>query len=392
MHGSLDSGVLRVLHIDTERGWRGGERQVFWLARELAQRGHHAAIAGRRSEPLGRRAVEAGLPLISCAPLFEGDPVAALRLRRTIKRERFDIVHAHTAHAVTLGAMATVKTEACLIAERRVDFRLRRNVGTRWKYGRADAIVAISEAVARVLEEGGIDRALIAVVPDATDLHREIQPASAGVLRSLGVFPGPPLVVQVAQLVDHKDPMTFVRAIAAAVRKVPSLQALLVGEGPLRPEIEDATRKLGLDGTLRLAGYRWDSDSLLAAATVVALSSREEGMGSVLLDALLLGKPVAATRAGGIPEVIEHDVSGLLSDVGDPEGLGHALVRLLTDKSLAHRLSAAATARAADFSVERMTERTLTVYRRVLAPVSARTLDRTLDTNVARSDSSRLAP
>ena len=202
------------------------------------------------------------------------------------------------------------------------------------------------------------------------DIHRCIEPASPATLLSLGVQPQAPLVVQVAHLVPHKDPLNFVRAVATARTRIPSLQALLVGDGPLRGEVESAVRKLGLTDTLHITGYRTDADALLAAADVAVLSSREEGLGSVLLDALLLGKPVAATRAGGIPEVIEHGVTGLIAAVNDPQALGDHIAALLSDRALATRFGAAARSRAAEFSVERMTERTLAVYERVLARTS----------------------
>ncbi len=174
-------------------------------------------------------------------------------------------------------------------------------------------------------------------------------------------------MVQVAQLVPHKDPLNFVRAIATARERVPDIQALLVGEGELRMSVENTGRALGLTGVLHVVGYRNDADALLAAADVVVLSSREEGMGSVLLDALLLAKPIAATRAGGIPDVVEQNINGLLAPVEDSRALGENISRLLTDRQLAQRLSAEAQRGAANFSVERMTERTLAVYARVIA-------------------------
>jgi glycosyltransferase involved in cell wall biosynthesis len=172
--------------------------------------------------------------------------------------------------------------------------------------------------------------------------------------------------VQVAQLVGHKDPVTFVRAVAAARRRVPGLHALLVGEGPLRPQVEAAVAESGVGDALHLTGYRKDADSLLAAADVATLSSEEEGLGTVLLDAMSMGKPTAATAAGGIPEIVQDDVSGILAPVHDAEKLGGAIARLLTDRALAARLAAGARARAAEFSVQRTAERTLAVYRRVL--------------------------
>ena len=356
-----------VLHVDTERGWRGGERQALWLAQSLAERGHGSIVAARGGEPLADRARDIGLEVVPCAPLFEADALAALRLRRVVISRRIDIVHAHTAHAAALGALATIGTDARLVAARRVDFRLRDNVGTRLKYGRARAIIAISHAVARALAESGVDPSRVHVVPDATDTTRRIVGASREVLASLGVPAGTPLVVQVSQLVGHKDPVNFVRAIAAARIEAPSLHALLVGDGVLRGEVEREIALLGLGDVVHLAGYRTDADSLLAAADVASLSSKEEGMGSVLLDAMLLGKPVAATRAGGIPEIVLDGESGLLAPVADPQALGGAIARLVNDRALAARVGAAGRARVNAFSVDRMAERTLAVYERVLA-------------------------
>ena len=387
---------MRILHIDTERGWRGGERQTLWLAAELARRGHLSLVAARADEPLAERARDAGLEVVPCAPAFEADPRAVLRLRRIIRRHRIEIVHAHTAHAVALAALAAMGLDARLVVSRRVDFHLRRNPGTRWKYARADAIIAVSRAVAAVLTTDGVEASRIAVVPDGTDLHREIEPASSMTLASLGVALPNALVVQVAQLVPHKDPLNFVRAVAVAQRRIPRLQALLVGDGALRSAAEAERASLDLTSTLHLTGYRPDADSLLAAANVVVLSSREEGMGSVLLDALVLGKPIAATHAGGIPDVIEHGVNGLLAPVADPTGLGDNIVRLLTDRAMATRLAANAKARAPEFSVERMTDRTMDIYERVLArsPLdSPEDVHRRADApSAARSASSTRAP
>jgi glycosyltransferase involved in cell wall biosynthesis len=368
---------MRILHIDTERGWRGGERQALWLAQALQRRGHPAVVAARPDEPLAQRAREAGLEVVPCSPSFEADPVAVLGLRRRLRELRIEIVHAHTGHAVGLGALATLGTTVKLVVSRRVDFPLRRNAGTRWKYGRAAAIIAISNAVADVLIRSGIAENRIAVIPDGVDMERTIAPAAPETLHSLGVPFGAPLVVQVAQLVPHKDPLNFVRSIAAARERVPSLQALLVGDGPLRPAIAGAIRTLRLEETLHAPGYRQDADALLAAADVVVLSSREEGMGSVLLDALFLGKPIAATRAGGIPEIISHEMTGLLSPVNDSSALGANIASLIEDRALATRLATAARARADAFSIERLADRTLTIYERVLSGAPLDDLDAT---------------
>jgi len=358
---------MHILHIDTERGWRGGERQALWLAQELARRGHACTVAARPDHPLAQRARDAGLPVVKCAPGFEGDPITAYRLRRAVRRFGIDIVHAHAGHDVTLGALAVLGTRARLIVSRRVDVKPRDNAGTRWKYSRAAAILAVSRAVADILAASGVDRARVAVVPDGVDLHRDVLPAGADLLARLGVPAGAPMAVQVAQLVRHKDPLTFVRAVVRARRDVPDLHGVLAGDGPLRPAVDAEIAGLHAGAYVHAVGYRTDADALIAAASVCVLSSREEGMGSVLLDAMCFGRPVAATRAGGIPEAVEEGVTGLLAPVGDADALGAAIGRLAVDGPLARRLGEAGRERVRRFSVERMTDATLHAYESALA-------------------------
>ncbi len=381
--------TIRVLHVDTEKGWRGGERQTLWLAAEMAKRGHESVVAARQGEPLAARASAAGLSVVDCRPVSELDPRAAWRLRREILSRRIDVVHAHTAHAVAIGATATLGTGVPLVVARRVDFPLRGNAGTRWKYRRAARIIAVSNAVANVLDAGGVARSRIAVVPDGVDLRRTVEPATAATLAACGVAPNRPLVVQVAQLVGHKDPVNFVRAMAYANRGSTKLQALLVGDGPLRPEVTDEIQRLSLVDVIHLTGFRDDADSLLAAASVACLSSREEGMGSVLLDAMVFGRPIAATIAGGIPEVVVDGESGLLAERENPEALGAAIARLANDRALADRLAEGGRRRVREFSVERMTDRTIAIYERVTAESDASNTDRA---STASSDSSSEAP
>ncbi|MDQ2768564.1 MAG: glycosyltransferase family 4 protein [Gemmatimonadota bacterium] len=363
----MSTRALRVIHVDTERGWRGGERQAFWLAERLMWKGHRSVLAVRAGEPLAKRAEGASIPIVPLAPFGEMDVMAALSLRRAIVHEDADIVHAHTGHAVALAALATMRTRARMVLTRRVSFPLKRNPASLWKYARADAMIAVCRATADALVASGIESARITVAYSGVDLTRVIPPASPETLASLGVKTGAPLVVMVAALVGHKDPLTFVRAIEVARRSVPDVQALMVGEGDLRAEVEREIAMLGLSDTVHLAGYRTDADSLMSVADVVALSSRDDGIGGVVIDAMSFGKPVAATAAGGIPEAVVNDETGLLVPIGDVSALGAAIARLLIDRELAGRLGANGVRRAPLFSIDNTVDRTLEVYERVLS-------------------------
>ncbi len=355
-----------VMHLDTERGWRGGERQVLWLARMLDRDRYLSLIAARPGQPLAARARDAGIPVVETSPWAEFGLIAAAALRRTILRRNIRIVHAHTAHAAALAALATLRTPARLVVTRRVDFPLRSNPASRWKYRRADGVIAISRAVADVMAAGGVIPSRIEVIPSGIDLSRPAPAPSRDRFAALGVPADAMVVVQVAQLVGHKDPVTFVEAIAVARRRVPSLHAILAGDGPLREAVDAAIARHQLAGVVHAAGYRTDADALLASADVVALSSREEGMGTVLLDAMAFGKPVVATRAGGIPEVIEDGVSGVLTPPGDAAALGGAIADLCESPDRRAALSSAARVRAARFSMTVTAARTASVYDWVL--------------------------
>ncbi len=357
-----DARLLTVLHVDTERGWRGGERQVLWLAAGIRDRGHRSVVVARGDGELARRAADAGVEVVGLTPHGELDLVASFTLRRLIRGSGAAIVHAHTAHAAALAALGTIGTDTAIVIARRVDFPLNRNVGTRLKYGRAQAVIAVSRAVADVVAAGGVRRDRIHVVPDGVDLGRAVKPADAATLEALGVPSGVPLVVQVAALVPHKDPLTFVRAADIVRQRVPGVRALLVGEGSLRAEVQAEVVRLKLDDVVVMTGFRADADELLTAAHVATLSSAEEGMGSVLLDAMAFEVPIAATTAGGIPEVVDHGETGLLCPPRDPPALAGNIVRLLTDPSFAMSVIARARERVKDFSVDRMVERTLAVY------------------------------
>lgn len=359
--------ALTVLHVNTERGWRGGERQVYWLATTMSTLGARSFVAARRGEELITRLEERGIVTVPVQPRSEFDPIAAWRLRRVVRAEGVQVVHAHTGHAVALAALATVGTGASLVVTRRVNAPLRRNPGTRWKYARARRIIALSEAIAGTLEAGGIPRAKIEVIPSGVDLDRTVDRAAQATVESLGVPAGSSWAVQVGALDPSKDPLTFVGAIAVARRAVPALHGVLVGEGPLRAAIEREIDRRGLRANVHLAGQRADADALLAAADVAVLSSREEGLGTVLLDAMAFGTPVIATKAGGIPDIVEDRVTGLLVPVADSEALGNAIAHLVRDRELAVRLTSAARARVRGFAIEAIARRTLDLYRRVLA-------------------------
>ena len=259
------------------------------------------------------------------------DPRALLGLRREIARFQPDIIHAHDSHALQLSVWARrlVPGRATLVATRRVDFHVRRPS----PWFRADRVIAISEAVRAVLLSDGLSPGTLTVIPSGID-PAEVTRAShqpLDIRRRLGLAPGTPLAVNVAALVDHKDQRTLVRAAAAARASAPDLHWVVAGEGELRPALEREIGALGVADRVHLIGYIPEADALIREGDVFVMSSKEEGLGSVVLNALALGKPVVATRGGGLPEVVAAE---WLVPVGDPAALATKVVAALGSGTL----------------------------------------------------------
>lgn len=357
---------ITVLHVDTAIDWRGGQRQTLLLMEGLLARGHRPMVATRPRSALARRAAAVGIPVLAIDPIFsEWGPWTVLRLRRAIRRYRIDILHTESTHAVALAALAATGTSVRVVVSRRVVFPLRRNIGTRLKYSRGDRFIAVSEAAGRSLEVAGVPARQIDIVHDGLRPPGELTAVSPDVLREYGVPAGAPLVVMVTSLHEYKDPVTFVRSLALVREQVPSVHALLIGDGPIRREVESAIRELGLEEVVHLTGYRGDALSLVAAAQVACLTSRQEGLSGALIEAMSLGKPVVSTDSGGPADVLQHGVQGFLVPTGDAKAVASAVVRLLRDSELAARLGTAARERAAVFTVERMITGTLRAYDRL---------------------------
>lgn len=357
------------LHIDTARSWRGGQNQVLVTVLGLRALGHRTMLVAHPDGVLRERAKE-GLDLLPLAPRGELDLGAAWRLSRAIRRLNPDIVHAHDSHGVAMAAtalsMSTALAKPPLIAARRVDFHLRGNALSRWKYRQVDCFICVSEAIRAMIVADGVPPPRTVTVNEGIDLaHVDAAPV-AGLREELWLPHGAPIVGNVAALVPHKGQKHLIDAAALVVRRVPDARFVIAGEGELKESLERQIRDLGLQKHVLLLGFRPDILSLHKAFDIFVLSSVTEGLGTSLLDAMACGKPIVATTAGGIPEVVEEGVTGLLVPPRDPQGLADALLTLLEDAALRSSLGAAGRRSVIErFSAERMVQDTLRVYQRV---------------------------
>ncbi|HEV2689007.1 MAG TPA: glycosyltransferase family 4 protein [Bryobacteraceae bacterium] len=296
-----------ILHIDTGAEMRGGQWQALYLIRELARRGHGVRLLARPGSPLLKAAVE---ERIGARPL-------RLSLLHRAAAEA-DLIHAHDARAHTLAVL----TRKPVVVSRRVAFAVGRGALTRWKYRRAAHYIAVSEYVKRTLVEAGVEPDKITVVYDGVPLNT-----------------APPLTLRDRSRVialDSEDPGKGRKIVerAAALANIPV----------------HFSSKLPSD---------------LPAGAFVYITELE-GLGSAALLAMALGTPVLASRVGGLPEIVEDGVTGLLTS-NEPEQIAKNMQRLLSDRQLAARLAVSARTRVErEFSIERMVNGAVRVYERIL--------------------------
>ncbi|OGR69367.1 MAG: hypothetical protein A2081_05655 [Elusimicrobia bacterium GWC2_61_19] len=371
----MDNNALTIFHLDDGRELRGGQRQLLYLVKELNVLGHSNTVVCRKGSPLHKAAERKGFKVLTLPYFFEWDPVSALLLRRALKAlppSKFPpVLHSHTAHAAAMAWLASVGLCGVRVAHRRVDF-VPGWFTARFKYAKAHSVIAISEAVKEILLKADVPEEKVAVVNSTIDLDDTPwasgefaayrQAARADLAAELHLPTDAFWAGSLIALVPHKDPENMVRAAALVLQDTPGAYFLIAGEGPLKERTEHLARMLKVQDRFKLIGYRKDPYKVLAALDMFVLSSCEEGMGSVLVEAMNAGLPIVATTAGGIGDVIENGANGLTVPPRDHAALAAAALRLIHDADLRARLAAEAHRRREDFSSPRMAALTLKCY------------------------------
>ena len=336
---------MSLFQIDAGKEWRGGQRQSFFLAKELNRRGLPFFFVVQPESPLHQKALEAELPVLSLRVRNEFDLVAAHKLARAMKRKKCLLAHFHDAHSLAVGSVAASLAKVPFrIISRRVDFPLKKNYFSRHKYKKnVNAIIAISEGVKKVLVEGGVDPENIEVIPSGIDFSPFDEDSLISTFknylrREFSFAPDDYLVGIVAHLSDHKGHEYLIQATNILKEHSAKIKMIIVGEGPLRMKLDRQAKESDVEDIVFFLGFRKDVPKILSSLDLFVLSSYLEGMGSSILDAMACRLPVVATRVGGIPEVVIHRETGLLVPPRNPSALARAILKLYYNRTLASRL------------------------------------------------------
>lgn len=373
--------MIRVLHIITRLDVGGSTEETIISATRLPLGDFGCeVISGRTDDPLPGLELafaEAGVSWVQVQSLVRPvHPLADVRalaaLTRRIRQFHPDLVHTHTSKAGLLGRMAARLVGVRRIvhtphghvfggyfspAATRIFIGLER-LAARW----TDRIVTLTDAEAAQHLALGIGRPgqfiTIASGVDLDDI------ASAVPVR---LAPHGPVIGTVGRLTSIKGHQHLIDAVPEILRRSPTAHVVLVGDGELRQALAERARRLGVDSRVIFTGYREDIPALIAGMDVFVLPSLNEGMGRVLVMAMALGKPIVASRVGGVPELLGQGEAGLLVPPADLRALADAICTLLADPVRAKTLGAAGRRRAPLYSTRVMIESLEKLYREVLA-------------------------
>ncbi len=380
---------IKVLQVIT-RLIVGGAQETVMLVADMLDRKRFAVdvVSGPQTGPEGSLIEEVrarGVPLtIEPALVREINPakdlLALVRLARFIRRGRYDIVHTNSSKAGILGRWAAwlARTPVIVHTVHGWGHHERQNPLARRGYilleqlaqRITDRLVVVSP---RNIEKGLADSIAspekYVTIRSGIELDRFRQPARPReiVRADLGISPDAVVVGTVTRLSPQKAPLDFVAAAARVVARRPDVHFVIVGDGPLRAEVEAQIAAHGLADRVHLAGLRRDVPDLLHSFDVFALTSLWEGLPRVLPQAMAAGLAIVATAVDGNVEAVEDGVNGILTPPGDPQALADALLRLLDDPALAAEMGAVSLERADEFGARKMVDDIAALYEALLA-------------------------
>ncbi len=371
---------MRILFVLDGVFMGGAERNTLQLMRELTGRGHQCILCTLGGRASDRLLTDSGLDLSHVHCLDAGrvyDLRAAWRFLKLVRRLQPDCIHAEDPYANIpvlaariIGGVPAVMTRhinagaGSAIWERLRSFILHK--AGRLAYDRA---IVVSEALRPLFSrQYGLPPERTVTIHNGVELHR-FQPGKRDALRSsYGWAPETPIILMVAVLRRGKGHDAMLAAMPTVLQARPEARLLIVGDGPLRANIEHGAQ--GLGSSVVLMGERHDIADLMVAADLVVLPSESEALPTVLLEAAAAGTPVVASGVGGVGEIVDDGATGLIVPVHDPESLAEAVTRVLTDKDRKNRMGLAARVKAQSaFSITHQADKTLALYQEITGRV-----------------------
>lgn len=361
---------IPIVHINTAATWRGGEKQTFYMAAGLQKKGYRSICICNKDSILHQRLLSSGISHYPVKMRSEFDVIAAMNIAGITRELKAGILHMHTSHAHSLGLLSNYFYRVPVnVVSRRVDYKVKDNFLNRIKYGFPDKYITVSNAIRDILIECGIPSWKAVTVYSGIDINDYLNLSTDYLEKEFNYIHGPGekiILVNAAALTPQKDHETLIRAADILRKTYSNFILFIAGDGELRDKLFKLRKRLNLEEYIVFTGFREDVNNLIKFSDIFVISSRWEGLGTSIIDAMAMGRPVVAAKTGGIPELIEDGINGLLADKENPEDLADAVLRLIRDTALREKISSRAMKRAIDFSIEATIDRTISEYKKLL--------------------------
>jgi len=360
---------IKVLHIDTEKCWRGGQQQAAYLFQYMHDSGYQTVLVCQPRSAFEKFCTDKALPHLSIRMNGEIDFTAGFRIAQFCRKNKFDILHLHSAHALSIGLWAKFfYNKLKLIAVRRVDFHIKKNRFSHFKYKNKflDKIVCISDRIKKVLLEDGIPEEKLTTIHSGIDIHKfeNVSPPE-DFKKKLGIPQNHILIGTVAAIVGHKDYPNLLKAARIVINKMDNVTFCAVGDGSGKDKIVQMANKLELDKRFIFTGFRKDVGNFLKSYDIFVLASKMEGLGTSILDAQAVGLPVVGCKTGGIPEVVLNNKNGILVPPQDPQKLADVILSLINDPAKMKEFSKSAIEDVKQFDIKETIKNNLQLYEKL---------------------------
>jgi glycosyltransferase involved in cell wall biosynthesis len=337
----------RILHTESSLGWGGQEVRVMVELEWMRAQGHWVALAAHPASAIARHAQEAGLPFYALDTHKAWLPVEIMKLVPWLRRNRIEVVNTHSSNDGWLaGVAARLIPGMILIRSRHIEVDYPNRFWSRIAYRRLPhGVITTSQRIAdRLVEELGVPANRVTCVSTGVELKRFELRGPGSLRQELGLEPKVALVGMISVLRSWKGHATFLEAAAKVLEAYGApVHFVIAGDGPGREDLTQKIAQAPWKGRVTLLGHRTDVPDVLAALDVLVLPSyAHEGIPQIILQAQAMGRAVVATTVGGIPEVVEDGVNGLLVPPQDPAALAEKIELLLNDPALRERLGRAA--------------------------------------------------
>jgi glycosyltransferase involved in cell wall biosynthesis len=360
--------AMKILHVETGRHLYGGPQQVLYLMAALRERGHDGTLVCPPGSGIDSAAREQGMPVRGLFCAGDLDLPFAYRLSQYIKDSKPDIVHCHSRRgADVLGGLAASFADVPAVVSRRVDSTEMRVIAA-LRYRPFKKVIAISEAIAAVLRDHGVEEERLEVIRSAVDADRfAAMQDCAAFRREFGIKDHELVIAAAGQLIPRKGHQYLLEAVANLRKRHQSFRLLIFGEGFLHSQLRAQAESLGLGDCVQFAGFRDDLDDFVACFDVFVHPALAEGLGVATLKAQAAGVPVVGFAAGGLTEAVDDGKSGFLVRPEDVDELEDSIEVLINDEARREKLGQAGRERMQnEFSIATMADRHIEVYESVL--------------------------